>query len=161
MSFSSTAAVFPQHAFLNPGPAPLPPGERPSESLPKSGSNASLSNHDNNSATSSSAYESASNSGGGSSNASGLKNRVLKQGWTSVKEDGSMRFMWTKKYLVLKDNSLEFQKSEVSIYKCSFSYAVKSESPDLLTISEFCFFSIRSFAFYLLGHQGQHKALLL
>lgn len=118
MSFSSTAAVFPQHAFLNPGPAPLPPGERPSESLPKSGSNASLSNHDSNSATSSSTYDSASNSGNGNS-APGFKNRVLKQGWTSVKEDGSMRFMWTKKYLVLKDNSLEFQKSEVSkVFSC-------------------------------------------
>jgi hypothetical protein len=31
----------------------------------------------------------------------------------SVKEDGSMKFMWIRKYMVLKDKILEFNKNEV------------------------------------------------
>lgn len=41
--------------------------------------------------------------------------RFIKQGWVSVKEDGSIRsFMWIKKYLVLHDTQLEFHRNEVT-----------------------------------------------
>jgi protein-serine/threonine kinase len=39
---------------------------------------------------------------------------IVKQGYLSVKEDGLMNFLWTKRYVVLRDQSLSFYKSEGS-----------------------------------------------
>lgn len=95
-------------AFLNPGPAPPPPKPFAS-SMSHSTSTGTLS-RDLNSPVPSSAHVTSHVSKPSNSN------HVIKAGWASVKEDGSSfrSLMWTKKFLVLKDNTLEFQKSENS-----------------------------------------------
>ena len=37
--------------------------------------------------------------------------RVIRHGWVNVKEDGSMKWLWNRKYLVLKGYSLFFNKT--------------------------------------------------
>ena len=41
-------------------------------------------------------------------------NKIIRRGWASVKEDGIKSWIWTKKYLVLRDSSLSFMKNDVS-----------------------------------------------
>lgn len=103
MSFSSAAAVVPQNAFMNPGPAPLPPnsgGQLP-YSTGATGSSSSVSSN-------------VTPAVGPSGRRNSDDKKIVQSGWVSVKEDGSMKFMWTRKFLVLKDNVLEFNKNEVS-----------------------------------------------
>ncbi len=39
-------------------------------------------------------------------------NSVIKEGWASVKEDGIKSWIWTKKYLVLKEANLSLLKNQ-------------------------------------------------
>ncbi|CCG82409.1 Protein kinase STE20p [Taphrina deformans PYCC 5710] len=41
-------------------------------------------------------------------------NAVVKQGWASVKEDGIKSWIWTKKYMILKEGTLNLMKNESS-----------------------------------------------
>ncbi|BFZ53004.1 Protein kinase [Savitreella phatthalungensis] len=41
-------------------------------------------------------------------------NKVLKRGWASIKEDGLKSWIWTKKYLVLRETSLNFMRNDVT-----------------------------------------------
>lgn len=43
-----------------------------------------------------------------------LRGRVIKSGWVSVKEDGLMGFIWSKRFLMLFERSLIFNKSEIA-----------------------------------------------
>ncbi|ODQ66520.1 Pkinase-domain-containing protein [Nadsonia fulvescens var. elongata DSM 6958] len=76
-------------------------------------------------------------------------NKDRKQGWVSVKEDGnsSIRsFMWTKKYLVLRDTFLDLQKNEFS----SPSYSIPLHTISTVTrvdLKPFCFEVIRTQSF--------------
>lgn len=131
MSYSSSAGVFSQNAFLNPGPAPAPP-DHPSKITalsdaqfqipprrvhnPHSSSDSSTFDNSNNGSPTSTSSSSTGtknklNTGANGSTGSG---RFIKHGWTIVKEDGSFK-LWNKKYLVLRENCLEFYKSEVSL----------------------------------------------
>lgn len=114
MSFSSTAAVFPQQAFLNPGPAPVPPSEDGSNNNSKQRHTPSNSDSSSGSPNTSPVTNSGSATSLTHPRREDSKGKVMKQGWVSVKEDGSMKFMWTKKFLVLRDGSLDFLKNEVS-----------------------------------------------
>ncbi|RPB26853.1 Pkinase-domain-containing protein [Terfezia boudieri ATCC MYA-4762] len=49
---------------------------------------------------------------GGSLSAGGDKK--VKTGWASVKEDGLKSFLWTKKYLILREYALDFNKTETA-----------------------------------------------
>lgn len=130
MSFSTSAGIFSQNAFLNPGPAPTPPDH----------SGNKLSNIDNlnqypkrlnsHSPTSSDIYDVSSTNDALNTLASTTssisnntttpgqrddpKGRFVKHGWAIIKEDGSFK-MWNKKYLVLRESCLEFYKNEVRI----------------------------------------------
>ena len=42
-------------------------------------------------------------------------NEIIKQGWASVKEEGFTSWIWAKKYLILRDQTLSLHKSEVSL----------------------------------------------
>lgn len=134
MSFSTTASVFSPNAFLNPGPAPTPPSHsnnnnnnQPNKlyfndssgsfSHSPSGSDSSSHLDSNNSSPPSSSANSPTTTNTTSPQKDDNRGRFIKHGWTSVKEDGSLRsFMWTKKYLVLRDTCLEFYRNEVSFF---------------------------------------------
>lgn len=75
-------------------------------------------------------------------------NRVLKSGFASVKEDGSSfrSLMWTKKYLVLRENALDFQKSETSSVQFSIPlYTVSNVKR--VDLKPYCFEIVRSSGF--------------
>lgn len=89
--YSSAIHEFSPDAFTQPGPAPLPPSTR-NQMDPKNATTQATSPI----------------RGFSKQTAS----RVLRSGWVSVKEDGSMRWLWTRKYLILKDSMLYFNKNE-------------------------------------------------
>lgn len=45
---------------------------------------------------------------------SGGSDKKVKTGWASVKEDGLKSFLWTKKFLILREYALDFNKAETS-----------------------------------------------
>ncbi|CAN6620195.1 serine/threonine-protein kinase Cla4p [Trichomonascus vanleenenianus] len=147
MSFSSTAAVFPQSAFMNPGPAPAPPGGGNKSHTPSNSDGSTSSNR--NPSGGQPAYSPGSAATGGSPpslthpHREDTKGRIMKQGWVSVKEDGTMRFIWAKKFLVLRDNSLDFLKNETSTSPQSIPlYTISSVTR--VDIKPYCFEIIRS-----------------
>ncbi|CCJ29164.1 unnamed protein product [Pneumocystis jirovecii] len=80
------------HYFMNPGPAPTPPVKISSysslNSVPLRGTEVSQIHKDS--------------------------KGILKIGWASVKEDSIKSWIWTKKYLVLKEKALYILKNESS-----------------------------------------------
>lgn len=89
MSFPATYTT---DAFTPPRRAPAPPGTSPGspESIMRGASN-------------------------GSGFILGNRNspmRTVRRGWVSVKEEGSMRWLWTRKFLILRDATLFFNKSD-------------------------------------------------
>ena len=38
---------------------------------------------------------------------------IIRRGWASVKEDGFASFLWARKFLILRDQTLSFHKNEV------------------------------------------------
>ncbi|KAK9469156.1 kinase-like domain-containing protein [Lipomyces arxii] len=89
-----------QNAFLNPGPAPAPPINRPPLATKISAPNVQLPGafRSFTTTTSDTVYKS-----------------QIKFGWVAVKEDSIRSFIWTKKYLVLHDTSLDIQRNESSL----------------------------------------------
>lgn len=157
MSFSSTAAVFPQQAFMNPGPAPPPPTSNKNNNDENSQRH-TPSNSD--SSTSSNSPTTNNNSLTHPHREDSNKGKIMKQGWVSVKEDGSMKFMWTKKYLILRGDALDFLKNEVSIgffFPHAFIY--------FLHRTNFSFIVIVLWPVYCIIHgvqcyQSRHQTLL-
>jgi len=41
---------------------------------------------------------------------------IVKKGYASVKEDGLRSFLWSKRYLVLREQTLTIQRNEVNFY---------------------------------------------
>ena len=145
MSFSSTAAVFSQNAFLNPGPAPAPPERSklmksltssidnlnqnpPPPALPQAKRINTNIIHLNTEPTSpgvefislpSPSTHSPTSNNTTPNQRDDPKGRFLRHGWTTVKEDGSFK-MWNKKYLVLRDCFLDFYKNEVCNLRLAF-----------------------------------------
>jgi serine/threonine-protein kinase CLA4 len=99
--------------FMNPGPAPRPPTERPRlaltptvSSLPGSMSNLSLQSSN---ASSTSLVRSKTEAFGGADS-------IVKEGFAKVKEDGGLfkSFVWNDRFLVLREHQLDFLKSQNS-----------------------------------------------
>ena len=116
---------------MNPGPAPRPPTDRPrlnltpnTANLPGNMSNLSLQQSHPSPVPSLKSAPSFSNSSVStialnrtdstqSGNGQGGV-AVVKQGHAKVKEDGLRGFMWSTKYLILRESTLDFHKSESS-----------------------------------------------
>lgn len=66
----------------------------------------------------------------GSSNGPNLSsNSIVKSGDVSVKEEGLTSWIWSKKWMVLKEQTLSFHKNEVSSVapsRCASSYLASS-----------------------------------
>lgn len=129
-------------AFLNPGPAPPPPKPFAS-SLTASSSGTNLSG-----LMTPTEPRTAPTITRDAITRPASSNRVLKSGFASVKEDGSSfrSLMWTKKYLVLRENALDFQKSETSSVQFSIPlYTVSNVTR--VDLKPYCFEIVRSSGF--------------
>ncbi|PWW78038.1 PBD-domain-containing protein [Tuber magnatum] len=122
------SSVYSDNSFLNPGPAPRPPGARSPLSV-----NSNQSTHHPHHSTSSTLTSStivspspfgstislASNStgimnGGGGGGSPFSQDRRIREGWATIKEDGLKSLYWAKKYIILRELSLDFLKTETS-----------------------------------------------
>ncbi|KAH8909719.1 Pkinase-domain-containing protein [Coniochaeta sp. PMI_546] len=115
-------SIYRADQFMNPGPAPRPPTDRPrlnltpSPSLPGSMSNMSLNSPMRTGPTqyagstiSLPISRQTSNSTDGSG---GLA--IIKQGWASVRENRNFLNPWKQKFLILRKEALDFHKAEGS-----------------------------------------------
>jgi hypothetical protein len=108
-------SIYNESSFLNPGPAPRPPTQQNRSQL-----NVSTALQNSPSALSSpSSYVSSTNliaaggngmaqNGGGSF----IGDRPIRKGWASIKEDGIKSLIWQKKFMILREVSLDFHKNE-------------------------------------------------
>ncbi|KAI9850915.1 MAG: Protein kinase [Thelocarpon superellum] len=129
MLTSTLPSIYSPSQFMNPGPAPRPPTERPRLNLTPNTANmpgnmSNLSLHQPQPSPSIKSLSSASYANSttsltsltrtepGSSGQGGLA--VIKQGYAKVKEDGLRGFMWSSKYLILRETTLDFHKNESS-----------------------------------------------
>ncbi|KIW09549.1 uncharacterized protein PV09_00422 [Verruconis gallopava] len=116
---SSGGQLYTPGQFMNPGPAPRPPTDRPRlnltpqvSSLPASVSSLSLQTPTSASASQTSLLLPRSQTerlGGGSF-------AVLKQGWAKVKEEGGILrgLVWNDRFLILREYTLDFMKNNES-----------------------------------------------
>jgi len=47
---------------------------------------------------------------------------IIKKGYASVKEDGLRSFLWSKRWLVLREQTLTIQRNEVKIKLNKYKY---------------------------------------
>jgi serine/threonine-protein kinase CLA4 len=70
--------------------------------------------------------------------------KKLRQGWASVKEDGIKSWMWQRRYLVLREHALDFNKSE-SATSPSLSIPLKDViGVNRVDVKPFCFEIVRA-----------------
>jgi len=109
---------------MNPGPAPAPPLDR----HPRLNFTPAVNNVPGN--FSAMSFNSGGFYGGSTTSLTRLNDRsgtfgVVKEGWARIKEEGFMRSVfWTDKWLVLRDNQLDFHKG-VNSSKISFTIVLK------------------------------------
>jgi len=119
--------MFGDSAFMNPGPAPRPPTQSSrstSSSAPFNTAHSSASSSAISSMNSPSSYGQSTtlmpvgnglqqNGGGGSPG--DVSGGDIRKGWASVREEGLRNLgLWSKKYLTLRETSLDFHKNETS-----------------------------------------------
>lgn len=103
--------------FMNPGPAPKPPSERPKVTLTpnvfNTPGNPNLTHMNNGSGNS---IASPSQTSLGRSETSNGEMTVIRDGWAKVKEEGGgfMKVFWNDRFLVLREKQLDFLKSDKS-----------------------------------------------
>lgn len=73
--------------------------------------------------------------------------RVIRQGWVQIKEDGPMKFIWTKKLLILRDNHLFF-------YKNDSPTASATQDLPLSTVSSISRTETRPYCFEIIRKEG-------
>ncbi|KAL7271088.1 Protein kinase [Rhizina undulata] len=137
-------------SFLNPGPAPpRPPQDRTTSSQNPHHSSISTINSPSPYASTTSLVSSSSNGimqngGGNGGSMSSFGDRNIRKGWASIKEDGLKSLYWQKKYLILRELSLDFLKSESSA-STSLSVPLKDiVSVNRVELKPYCFEVIRT-----------------
>ncbi|KAF2142846.1 uncharacterized protein K452DRAFT_225804 [Aplosporella prunicola CBS 121167] len=117
--------MYKHEQFMNPGPAPRPPTDRPrlaltpsTQNLPGNMSAMSLNSPGGLNGSQPSLIRTQTSSPGG-------VHQVIKDGWAKVKEEGIVKGMfWSEKFLVLREYQLDFLKSNNSP-KVSFSIQLR------------------------------------
>ncbi|KAI9762641.1 MAG: Protein kinase [Chaenotheca gracillima] len=123
---SQSSHIYAPGQFMNPGPAPRPPTDRPrlnltpsTANLPGNMSQMSLQSPSSASIKSSSTFSNAttavalSRTNTSSTTQTGGVS-IVKQGNAKVKEDGLRGVFWQTKYLILRETTLDFHKNESS-----------------------------------------------
>ncbi|KAI9207140.1 Pkinase-domain-containing protein [Polychytrium aggregatum] len=65
--------------------------------------------------------------------------QVLKQGYGQVKEDGLRGFMWSKRWIVLRDRTLSFHRNENTYQALSFMFLKEIQAVERSTAKPYCF----------------------
>ena len=126
----ASSNMYSNNQFMNPGPAPRPPTEKPrlgltpNTNLPGSMSNMSLRSPATPAGSTYSGSTIAlpiSRINSSTDGSGGLA--VIKQGWASVKESKNFINPWKSKYLILRKESLDFHKGESA--KVSYTLYLK------------------------------------
>lgn len=127
-NYAQTCRVYTRDQFMNPGPAPRPPTDRPrvqatasTINVPGNASAMSLNSMGAYSGTFSSSNTSLSKPSEKLSGTGALS--VIKEGFARTKEEGFMR-IWSEKWLVLRESQLDFHKAANSP-KISFTITLK------------------------------------
>ncbi|KAI9807401.1 MAG: Protein kinase [Piccolia ochrophora] len=133
---SQSSHIYSPGQFMNPGPAPRPPTDRPRLNLTPNTANlpGNMSNLNIHSPPVSLRSSSSFPSQGSTSSLPLTRTHtsdsgkggvaVVKQGFAKVKEDGFKGVWWTTKYLILREHTLDFHKNESSP-KISFSIQLR------------------------------------
>ncbi|CCX34261.1 kinase-like domain-containing protein [Pyronema domesticum] len=111
-------SIYDNNAFLNPGPAPRPPtqGSRPPQTASMSHSqHASISTMNSSQSPYASSTSLMPNNGSPNGGAPTGNGGDIRKGWASIKEDGIKSLIWQKKYMILKEISLDFYKNEQAV----------------------------------------------
>ncbi|KAK3716831.1 Protein kinase [Vermiconidia calcicola] len=119
MAGAQQNSLYRPEQFMNPGPAPRPPGERPKLNLTpnvNTHGNPSLRNLHNLSGTTINSPTTASSAKGSGFDSITGEYTVVKDGWAKVKEEGGgfMKAFWNERFLVLREKQLDFLKSNTS-----------------------------------------------
>ncbi|KAK9374797.1 uncharacterized protein V1513DRAFT_444427 [Lipomyces chichibuensis] len=136
-------------AFMNPGPAPAPPINRPPLATKASASNVPvIPSNRIFSPVSATGNDSIAHCKPSRTKLTtglnlGLKGQIIKQGWASVKEDGLRSFIWTKKYLMLRDSSVDIHKNESSPPTTSVALATVT-NVSRVDVKPYCFEIVRT-----------------
>lgn len=119
-------SIYSPSQFMNPGPAPRPPGsDKPRlnytpqvSGLPGNMSKMSL--------QSNSAMSSSASLNNASFDQIGSDSNIVKEGWSKIKEEGGFMksVFWSDKYMVLRERQLDFLKNNTT-NKVSFSIPLK------------------------------------
>lgn len=109
-------SIYRPDQFMNPGPAPRPPTDRPKLNLTPNVHQTPGNPNMRNLSASSTALNSPSAGKGSGFESSGGEFTVVKDGWAKVKEEGGgfMKSFWNERFLVLREKQLDFLKSNTS-----------------------------------------------
>ncbi|KAI9712879.1 MAG: hypothetical protein M1812_006748 [Candelaria pacifica] len=123
MTSSHSTNIYSPGQFMNPGPAPRPPNERPRLNLTPSTTNIP-GNMSGNTLNSPASLKAASTFPSSSSSSLPLQRAqtndgfggvsIIKQGPAKVREDGLRSLFWQSRYLILREHTLDFHKTELS-----------------------------------------------
>ena len=91
-----------------------------------------------------------------SSQSYGGLNTIVKQGWASVKEDGIKSWIWTKKYLILREGALNIMKNDTSASISSQVPLREVTNVQRVETKGFCFEIIRD-----MGASGGNKSYFI
>ena len=118
MLTSNYRSMYSSGQFMNPGPAPRPPTDKPrlgltpNTNLPGSMSNLSLRSPASSTYSGSTIALPISRQASQNDGMGGIA--IIKQGWASVKESKNFINPWKNKFLILRKESLDFHKAEGS-----------------------------------------------
>ncbi|KAJ5466720.1 Serine/threonine-protein kinase CLA4 [Penicillium diatomitis] len=125
MASYGNGAMYTSDQFMNPGPAPRPPTDRPKLNLPVNNTATSFSQMSLNSPMTPgmngnlSLFPNTSTPTLNRSQTAGSSNLVVKEGYVRCKEDKFLA-TWNQRYLVLRDLKIDFMKSETGKVVLSF-----------------------------------------
>jgi hypothetical protein len=137
-NYSPAYSIYTAGQFMNPGPAPRPPTERPRLNLTPTTANipGNMSQMSINSPiirTATSTYTGSTVSLPLARQQSGIEGQggvaIIKEGWASVKEGKNFISPWKQKWLILRKEALDFHKTEGG--KMSYQIVLK----DVLGVS--------------------------
>ncbi|KAI9689544.1 MAG: Protein kinase [Bathelium mastoideum] len=121
---SQAQPIYAPGQFMNPGPAPRPPTDRPKPNLSLTPSITNLPGNMSTLSMSPSSTNSSSSFSLRQTSGEGGAYRVVKDGWAKVREEGGFLKLWSDRFLVLREHQLDFLKSN-NTSKISFTIQLR------------------------------------
>ncbi|KAA8900873.1 kinase-like domain-containing protein [Sphaerosporella brunnea] len=144
-------SIYNEGAFMNPGPAPRPPTQANRSTGGSVAANSPTATSMNTPYASTTNLMPVGNGGG-----AGGGDQQIRKGWASVKDDSLKTLgLWSKKYLVLRELSLDFHKNEQPNNQAGLSIPLRDiVSVNRVELKPFCIEVVRTAG----GNQGASTA---